>query len=475
MEQFIIKNQGLNTYLEYEISSDEVVDHVGLGMLTNNQIPGLAAMTFTQMDDKKFFRYNITSKVTIERFFSSTVNKKKLMAVFEGILNAMLSVEDYMIDTRNLLLHTDFIYVDPKTYETSLICLPISNKVCDLDIGTLYKKIMFSVKFDQSENCDYIALIINYLNGANAFSVYDFRNLLDQINTTPSHIGNINSIPNNEEKKSVPYSKFASVIPSGNLPPKTAVPKSTQTSAQSRPAPVQNKPQDRTDSYPKEKMSVMKLLMHYSKENAELYRAQKEERKKAKSAYHGSSKQGSGKKKSANMEIRENAQFAIPGQEIEKPEEIRIPNEPSQKEDLSKESAEAHKLIYVPENVSQGESANYGETIFVGEESSQETVFVGAVPYLIRKSNNERILLSKKVNLIGKSKTGVDYTIKDNATISRQHAKFIVNDDACYVIDIGSMNHTYVNGEKIESNVPVQISHGSVIRLSNEDFELKMY
>lgn len=38
-----------------------------------------------------------------------------------------------------------------------------------------------------------------------------------------------------------------------------------------------------------------------------------------------------------------------------------------------------------------------------------------------------------------------------------------------------STNHTYVNGQMIQSNVETKIAHGAKIKLANEDFEFRLY
>ena len=50
MHKFTYENNGINTYLVYEIGIGDIVDSMGLGMITNNKIPGLAQTFFTQKD-----------------------------------------------------------------------------------------------------------------------------------------------------------------------------------------------------------------------------------------------------------------------------------------------------------------------------------------------------------------------------------------------------------------------------------------
>lgn len=183
MYNFEYQTQGTFTYLVYKVGEEDEIDSMSLGMITNNKIPGLVSTVFTQMDADKFLKFNITSKISVKQFFSGVVNKKRLMGVFGGIVNAMISAEDYMIDINSIILDLDYIYTDVSTCETVLICLPVVKEdVKPVDFNAFFKNIIFSTQFDQTENCDHVAKIINYLNGTSAFSFYDFKNVLDSIN-----------------------------------------------------------------------------------------------------------------------------------------------------------------------------------------------------------------------------------------------------------------------------------------------------
>lgn len=59
----------------------------------------------------------------------------------------------------------EYIYTDVSTCETVVICVPTVIKAENqVDLGTFFKNIVFSTQFDQTENCDYVAKLINYLN-----------------------------------------------------------------------------------------------------------------------------------------------------------------------------------------------------------------------------------------------------------------------------------------------------------------------
>lgn len=58
----------------------------------------------------------------------------------------------------------EYIYTDISTCETVVICvLTVIKAENQVDLGTFFKNIVFSTQFDQTENCDYVAKLINYL------------------------------------------------------------------------------------------------------------------------------------------------------------------------------------------------------------------------------------------------------------------------------------------------------------------------
>lgn len=495
MKPLHYETQGSNTYVVYEIDTDDVIDSMSLGMLTNNKIHGLAQTLFTQMDDKKYVKYNVSSKVSVSQLFEGAVNKKRLIGVFMGIVEAMLSAEEYMLDPQSILLDLDYIFADVSTYETAMICLPITDIAADnhTDLGLFFKNIIFNTQFDQTENCDHVAQILNYLNSTTVLALEEFKELLEGFVKAPQ-----------QQKKSQPKIQPEapkSVAPAANplqTKPASPAPAAVAGSVLSQPAsskhqsiqsgagysplgqaaipPKQEKvvpqPAPQADEKP---ISLFYLLQHYNKDNAAAYKAQKAAKKAQKS--------GAGLKGESSAPAKvPNTGYAVPEQQPGTPSVgYAVPGQPPvqvQKpvQEVSATVANAQPA-YRP-----AAPINFGETTVLGGGQIGETTVLGATtdparidPYLIRIKNNERIPLNKPVFRIGKERSYVDYFIGDNTAISRSHASIINKNGEFFVVDTNSTNHTYVNGGMIQSNVETKLSHGTKIRLANEDFEFRMY
>lgn len=338
---FTYENQGNNTYLVYKIGASDNVDTMSLGMITNNKIDGIVPTLFTQSDTDRFIKYNISAKVSAKEFLSGVVNKKRLLGVFISVLKAIKSTEEYMIDARSLLIDLEHIYVDVSKCDAMLVCLPLVRQNEPVNIPMFFKQIMFSTQFDQNENCDYVAQIINYLNSTPVFSVEAFEKILMDIDADNLNIAASKAVVG-QQKPVQPQSQSQSQPPKPMQPAMNQLKNSqAQTNMQSQRetqsannvvqpnqvnfAVPNMSPQNQNrinnnvqmgtnisgtyvETTSEKQMSMFGLLTHYSKENKQIYERQKAQRKAQKEAEkNGAAMPGQNVKAS-------NASFAIPGQ-----------------------------------------------------------------------------------------------------------------------------------------------------------------
>ena len=526
---FTFESQGTNTYLVYAVNPEDIIDTISLGMLTNNKIPGLVPTQFSQMNATKYIKYNVSSRVSVRQFFSGVVNKKRLLGVFCGIINAMLAAEEYMIDSSSIILDLDYIFTDVSTCETILICLPIAQMGQNVDLGEFFKNIVFATKFDQTENCDYVAQIINYLNSTPIFSLTDFKAVLDNIDnlgvdksepsyserlapvSQPKHMPQLDQNP--QPIQSTPVAQTPQSISSpqpiqpiqpiqtsvqpphpinnnwGNQTAQVSIPTAPVGSVKQVPQipvpPVSTQKKTKTSSDSQEKeISFFYLMQHYNKENAAAYKAQKEAKKQAASITKA---KRSGKKEKAPP-VPPSMEFAVPGQAVPQTSSVPptspavYPVTPSVPVGATVSPVQqVAQTPYVPYQPICGQSLNFGETTILGGGSSGETTILSMnrsqaqdTPYIIRLKNREKIPLNKPVFRIGKERSYVDYFVGDNTAISRSHANIITREGKYFVVDTNSTNHTFLNDNIIQSNQEIEIFNGDRIRFANEEFEFRI-
>ena len=127
--------------------------------------------------------------------------------------------------------------------------------------------------------------------------------------------------------------------------------------------------------------------------------------------------------------------------------------------------------------ISHAQEDALGETeLFEGREVLQdvylETTLLHApmrLPFLVRKSTKEKILINRDVFKIGKERSYVDYYV-DNDAVSRSHADIVRQKDAFFVIDHNSLNHTFLEGKQIPAKQYVRLESGQSFVLADETF-----
>ena len=90
---------------------------------------------------------------------------------------------------------------------------------------------------------------------------------------------------------------------------------------------------------------------------------------------------------------------------------------------------------------------------------------------LTRLISGEKKTITEFPSVIGRS-IQCDITIKGNPTIGRTHLEINKVGDSIFIRDLGSKNHTYVNGERIED---IYVVYGPTrLRLADEEFLIEI-
>lgn len=543
MYEFTYENNGTNTYLVYEIGSEDKIDSMSLGMITNNKIPGIAPTIFTQMDQNKYIKYNVSSKITLQALFSGTVNRKRMIGSFKGIVDAFLSAEDYMLDNSSIILDVNYIFIDVSTNEVSMILLPMVGKQrTSAELCEFFKDKVYSIQSDVSEDCSHVAKMLNYLNSSATFSLDSFKTLLqglDGTHTTSSInlVKPVNQIPAAAPVTVPPVTNPvvsapvvtpqqpiiqtmaapaapAPVVPAApapvvpapapvnsapqvNNPPKAAggmavPPKAAGGMAVPPKASTNAKANVNTTTTDGKDISLFYLLQHYNSDNAAAYKAQKEAKKAAKAGAQPPKNQAAPAKppKNGKAQAAPVAQAPIapapvvqaspvPVQAPAAMPQMAVPPQPQVA--VPQPQMQPQQFVTMPQTPI---GSNFGETTVLGGGVAGETTVLGqananfssqpANPVLVRVKNSEVIRINKFPFRVGKERSFVDYFIGDNTAVSRSHAEFIKKDGSYFVKDMNSTNHTFVNGNMIQSGIDVQINVGDHIKFANEEFEFKL-
>lgn len=115
-------------------------------------------------------------------------------------------------------------------------------------------------------------------------------------------------------------------------------------------------------------------------------------------------------------------------------------------------------------------------------EQSDQTVFLNPDMLNAQREKNaylmsvtgQKTLISKPEFLIGRmsnSEPQKDFSIK-NQNVGRIHALITKKNGQYFITDMTSLNGTFVNNQRIGSNIEIEIKNGDLIKFANEAFKL---
>lgn len=491
---FSYENKGTNSFLTFEFDQSDTIDRFALGMLTNNKIPGLADAYYTNVNNRELLKYNISSRVTARNYLSGVVTKKRVLSFLHGIANAAQTMEEYMLDADMLLLDLDYIFTDVKTGETSMIFLPRVGAE-HKDMADFFRELIFSMQYSQEENSSYVTALMNHINRTDRLVLSEFLTLLAQLD---EHTGK----PIDE---AVPKKTQTAMQPSSAT--------TTQSSAaQAQPALLAQTPEhpEQAHSIPQEPVEIKTPVAPRSEQDEDVKngnakeKVQKSEKKgfflwgnKSKNSVP---KQESQKKSDIKKGNPVNYGFSVPGMEQQpratddvQPEPASqapspIPQmasySPQAREGNPAEQRTQPRLVVAPVAlaVAEHELPQLAEETMPLYEESDETVIMGQegagnllTPQLIRKRNNEQILITKPLFRIGRDDDFNDYAVIGNRHVGHTHCHIVSRDGEYFVVDDNSKNHTRVNGETILPGTEYKLAHGYTVTAADEEFEFKLF
>ena len=178
---FKVRNIGSEKYLSYILNDDCEFDEELLDYLEENKIPELIDIIYEEDDENDYLTYNVTGRTTVDALLSNTVNAEKILGIVRGVASGIVNLRDLGIPASYVILHKGFTYVNPVTYDVAMLCVPVeADANINAEFRTFVKDILTSVKYDDSEDCNYVARLLNLLN-TDKFTVRNFYSQLTEL------------------------------------------------------------------------------------------------------------------------------------------------------------------------------------------------------------------------------------------------------------------------------------------------------
>jgi len=492
------------SYLVISTGLGEKLQKYQVEMISCNSIYGILPLEARYKDDKLCFYYNITSKLALSNFLKRRrLEKDEFLNIIGSITRVFLELRNYFLYDRCLVLHEDYIYINPGSFEISMVYIPIPSEIDT--IGNfkdfMIRLIAYTVRINEKETDNFLHKVLNYIR-LETFNLADFDKLIKSLKGTQTDSSDIQNDTHDSMRgssrdeqvmvprlgkaaddarssQSVIENKYFSIkIPSptvkqaGNKPgghsgadvnrPKnrrkfgrTAVFLLVQTVIAATLVlsydPLKSLNQDMTATYTG--VGIIILAVEFLL---------------ARKLFTGSPEQNNGTPGIAGSKNPEVPQHKLPSifDSITQKGNVAFKKHT---ENAGEEKIRPAKLP----DTDMGDSREFTDDTHI--QNNFETTVLSHTdreyPYLrsINGETPEEISITRQSFLIGRLKGQVDY-VSEKSAIGKVHAEIITRDGLFFLKDLNSRNGSFVNGIRAESNKEYTIRDGDRITLANCDY-----
>lgn len=436
-----VKNKGSELKILYKLEDYEEFNPFEVDIFSKKLMFGMMRITEIH-EKKKRIQYTVPQSIPLANYIKSGLDTQRFFLVVAQLLEIIKTCGANRLQTNNLVLNADYIFVSPASAELMFMYRPVRSQFGTVNYFDFFKSVVFSTAFFDPRSSDSFPKFTTFLKTMPMFSASEIEKYIK---------GVCPSVYQRLPKNNGPGSGF---MAQNRMEYNQHYAQKNPASVQAGPPPQQFRPQAGPPPQPfqPQPAPLPQQFRPQAGPPPQQFRPQA----------GPPPQQFQTQPPPPPQQFAPNQQQAMP----KKPQEIFYgagrPSAPPQP------VFEATTLL----------EDNSDSTTVLGDYSEATTVLsedgkapVIKFPFLVRVSNGEKVFVNKPVFRIGKEKSYVDYFVSDNSAVSRSHADIITKGKQYFIYDNNSTNKTYVNDEVILVHREVEIHNGTRIRLGNEEFE----
>ena len=505
-------------YLVAELNDSVDVVKYQMEMLTHNSINYLLPVKKQAVNNCIYLYYEIVGRMALDRLIMhKKLTDEAYLDFVKGALMAARELGEYQLSVSGMVLDSSYIFVHPAENAPNFVYLPINANTDGLPYLLNYLKNMLVSDMVEMKNSSVMQQVISVLNSG--LSLNDMITRLSGnstgLKTNQTSSGQINKVPEYTPPKREPViqqaatSKPATVIPeptntsevkrSINIPGGGTMPearKGNGNSKEDKKTKSVNTDSELSEGKPDMKkirpilmgvgvgiliiFAVLFSMGTFTDEKGNddytvliaapilIAAADYFIYSKLKTKYVISGKTNDQKKTEKGIVQKGQKEVFIPVTEVKTPVSAPPPMPPYSTNNPQPVTPIITRPVAPTEVTGREEQggfqgyADYGKTEVLSDDM--------ITPYLQSRGGN-RIDISSQITRIGKLRDQVDVMIP-NPKVSRIHADIVIHDGKLYVMDLGSANGTYINGNpnRITSNMEYELHNNDTVVFANEEY-----
>ena len=461
--------------IEYQLKSGERMNGVILKSCKEEKVLGILPVGASYEDGHNYLYAYTDKKETLKDYLSDSIKKETLLSSFESIVNTLVHMQECDIAFAYVALDPEYIYMEEK--KARLICLPVENAVMqEEEIPDFFRTILANGVYLNSEDGDYVAKLLSSLNRD-----FDLNSFLRQIHGLMMDAGIEiveDVVKESEETPAVQEEKAEEEkVEEEKVEEPPVVVDETETLIHPEAILVQET--KKSDSIASETQTAADVI---PEEEIEFEPMPEEMAAKIQRMNSNEAEKATASQTQVKPQIQAVPQPVI--QPVAQPQAVVAPKPAAQPQAVvtpqpvvQPQSAAAPRPAVQPDNGAAFQPKVDGSPRPLIPPQGVVQPQMNSIPkpkpkpHLTRVKTGEQIMLKEGDFIIGKSPTGLTYTITDNPAVSRIHCTIYKKENGVfYVRDEHSTNSTYVNGEQVLPGTEKILLNNCKLLLGDEEF-----
>ncbi len=486
-------SNGEKSYLVISIPLEDKMKEYQISMIEKNTIGMLLPMSVQRVNDEWRLYYDITSRIPFCRVLERKVfNTHEFEHIIMQFAKLIREVKDYLMDIQSVVMDKTYVYCEPSSLALYFLYLPVATDEAGTDRpNTFLKKLLVED--------------IRLSDDASGSLLKRLLEVLKQENISCDQLFNCIKPPLLKQQKVTiqPVEEKENIVPAplrteeNKTFRKVNIPGTNLIISENRQA-FCNHNQGRAYNIPYVILGLVNLvilgillytLLKGSKDPGStimgllliagalnyflVTRLFSKEKKAMESDIKDNvRKQPLFRKRYVNEAIHGNSFAGKNMSNTKKPDSTQSI---TQKHISAYENKDSENLTDLP-----GDSISDTKTkgsLPINNPIADKTMILGGdqcqVPYLqSHRCPSEKIILDRNSILIGRLTDSVDYVIQ-NSAVGKIHAEIIKEGGEYRIIDLNSVNGTYVNDGRIVCNTETLMNNGDKVTLANESYTFK--
>lgn len=402
-------------------------------MLLNNRIEGILSFHMNYMEQNWNYYFDITSKCTFASFLSrKRFTRDEFLITLLKVINNIENIRSYLLTDNNILLDSEYIYVEPQSISVFFIYLPFHE--CKNDYKDFFIDLIVNqIKFENEVSDNYIQKILETVK-SDQFSLGALKQLIERLLGENSAV--LDELPPEQKHKPVNIPKNSiksrSEDKAGNVMYEVllqiAFIVTFICTAGSSFVKMSENP----------KITLLLLFALFLLADILIIRIINEQkRKKNENSNYNVLKFISGK-----MRVMQ-----VVSKTVEEVEPVH---------------ADSPVIQELPDEQDKQEFY-HGETEIIKMDTHT------GYSFLKEKEGEDFIEIDKESLLIGRMDNFVDHVINTSA-IGKIHAEIMKEGSEYYIMDCNSRNGTFINGSRLLPNTRNRLKNNDEVRFANKEF-----